>query len=331
MTNDNLKPANLPTTNLFTSRHFHLEQLAEGVFAAINAEEGWAICNAGIIDLGDRTIVYDAFSCPQAANDLREAAESLTGRPVRMLINSHYHNDHIWGNQAFSAEVNIISTGKTRQLIITEGAAEIKWYGEKAQKRLETLEAQYAESDDEAVRQELKPAIYDYQAIVAALPILQVRLPNLTFTGELVFNGPKRSARLLSYDNAHCGSDTILYLPEDGIVFMEDTLFINCHPYLADGDPVVIQRVLADVKVLQPSILVPGHGPVGTIEHLDVLDGYINNLNTSVEDAIILGLTEVELDNIPIPRPYQQFLFRMFFATNLKFVYQRQMKARNHT
>ncbi len=53
----------------FTSRHFNLEQLADGVYAAIHAEEGWAICNAGIIDLGDRTLVFDSFMSPQAAID----------------------------------------------------------------------------------------------------------------------------------------------------------------------------------------------------------------------------------------------------------------------
>src|SRR5512137_1203789 len=111
------------TDNSYRSRHFHLERLADGVSAAINSEEGWAICNAGIIDLGDRTLVYDTFTSPQAASDLRDAAEYLTGRPARMVVNSHYHNDHIWGNQAFGPEVDIISTTKTRELIITEGAA----------------------------------------------------------------------------------------------------------------------------------------------------------------------------------------------------------------
>ena len=45
----------------FESRHFRLEQLADGVYACINADGGWAICNAGIIDLGNRTLVFDAF------------------------------------------------------------------------------------------------------------------------------------------------------------------------------------------------------------------------------------------------------------------------------
>ena len=63
------------------SRHFRLEQLAEGVYAAIHIEGGGAIGNAGIVDLGDRTLVFDAFLAPQPAADLRTAAEALTGRP----------------------------------------------------------------------------------------------------------------------------------------------------------------------------------------------------------------------------------------------------------
>ncbi len=310
----------------FTSQHFYLEQLAEGVYAAINSEEGWAICNAGIIDLGDRTLVYDAFNTPQAAEDLRKAAEFLTNRPVSLLVDSHYHNDHIWGNQSFDPETDIISTIKTRELIITEGPSEIKWNRETASVRLAQLEAQYAATSDENVRHHLRPLIADFKANVAALPILQIRLPNLTFSEEMVLHGSQRTARLIPFDNAHCGNDVILHLPDDGIAFLEDILFIDCHPYLGDGDPDVIQSVLAQVRQMQPSIVVPGHGPVGGPEHLDVLDGYINRLKSIAADAFSRGLTEEELGQVPIPEEYKHFLFSVFFGVNLKFLYQRQLK-----
>ncbi len=327
MSTSDLQPSNLQPP--FSSRHFTLQRLAEGVYAAINAPEGWAICNAGIIDLGDRTLVYDAFTSPQAAEDLRQAAETLTGRPASLLVNSHYHNDHMWGNQAFGPQVDILSTAKTRQLILTEGASEVKWYSETAQKRLDALEERLAKSQSDVERQQLVPAIYNYQAIAAALPILEVRLPNLTFTGEMIFQGSKRSARLIPYENGHCGSDAILYLPDDSIVFMEDTLFIDCHPYLGDGDPEVIQRILAEVKLLHPSVVVPGHGPVGSIEQLDILDGYINQLKTLADEAIRHGVPEEELARTAIPDEYRHFIFSMFFSVNLQFMYQ-QRKSGKH-
>ena len=85
------------------SRHFRLEQLQEGIYAAIHKEGGWAISNAGIVDLGDRTLVFDSFRSTQPALDLRLAAEQLTGRPVSIVVNSHYHADHTWGNCYFPA------------------------------------------------------------------------------------------------------------------------------------------------------------------------------------------------------------------------------------
>lgn len=100
------------------SKHFRLQQLAAGVYAAIHIDGGAAIGNAGIVDLGDRTLIFDTFFTPQAGDDLRSAAEALTGRPIDAVINSHYHNDHIWGNQAFSSDTDIISTVETHRLIV---------------------------------------------------------------------------------------------------------------------------------------------------------------------------------------------------------------------
>src|SRR5690242_19894952 len=86
---------------LVSSKHFHLEELAEGVYAAIATIDGGAVCNAGIIDLGDQLVIFDTFLTPQAATDLRAAAERLVGRAVTLVINSHWHGDHVQGNMSF--------------------------------------------------------------------------------------------------------------------------------------------------------------------------------------------------------------------------------------
>src|SRR6476469_7044401 len=91
--------------------NFTIQQLAPGVWAAIqNDQFGKAICNAGIVDMGDKTLIFDPFMIPEAARELRETAERLTGRPVSIVVDSHYHNDHIRGNQEFKPEATIIST-----------------------------------------------------------------------------------------------------------------------------------------------------------------------------------------------------------------------------
>jgi cyclase len=84
------------------TRHFKIEKLAESVYAAIhNDSGGYAVCNAGIIDLGNKTVVLDPFISPMAARDLKRQAEYLTGRPVSLVLNLDLHYDHTYGNQAF--------------------------------------------------------------------------------------------------------------------------------------------------------------------------------------------------------------------------------------
>jgi cyclase len=144
------------------SKHFRLEQLADGVYAAIHIGGGAAIGNAGIIDLGGRTLIFDAFFTPQAAADLRTAAEEITGRPVDMVVDSHYHNDHIWGNQAFSQHTDIISTAKTRQLIATQGIDVLASFKENAAAELESTLAEYRAAEDEGQRRQISVWI-DYR------------------------------------------------------------------------------------------------------------------------------------------------------------------------
>jgi glyoxylase-like metal-dependent hydrolase (beta-lactamase superfamily II) len=310
----------------YRSDHFTLEQLAGGVFAAVNSPNGWAICNAGIIDLGDRTLVYDAFMTPAAANDLRAAAEALTGRPVDALINSHYHNDHIWGNQAFSTDTDIISTAETRQLIVTEGAKEIKAYSEVIEDRLESVEQRLASTQDAAELVNVNLLSTYLHGIAAALLTLVPRLPNLTFTGELSLVGSKRSAKLLSSSGGHCASDAILYLPDDGIIFMEDLLFSGFHPYLDECDPTQVRQILSEIKSLDATVFVPGHGPVGGVSQLDWMVEYLDCLENLIDQVIDRGGREADLDKVVIPGECRSLLFPHLFPASIKFMYRHRQK-----
>lgn len=71
---------NTAGSSLPGSEHFRLERLTDGVYVAIASDTGAATCNAGIVDLGDRTLIFDTFLTPRAAKDLRAAAAQLTGR-----------------------------------------------------------------------------------------------------------------------------------------------------------------------------------------------------------------------------------------------------------
>lgn len=308
--------------SLFNSAHFQLHQLADGVFAAIHAEDGLAQSNAGIVDLGDRVLIFDTFISPQAASDLRSAVADLLSRPITAVINSHYHNDHIWGNQAFPSDVPIIATRTTRELIITLGAEEHQGFQAHSPERLSALEAQLDQEQDEARSRLTAYSIAYYRAILGALSQLEIRWPNLTFTDQMDFYGPKRVAHLICYGGGHTGSDSILYLPKERIIFMADLLFVGTHIYLPDGDPDELRRTLTRVMQLPAATLVPGHGRVGNPNDVERMIGYMDCLDALVKNAIQQDVGGEAVTHIPMPDEYREWIFPAFFPANLQFLYQ---------
>ena len=109
----------------FSSKHFVVHEVSGNVYAVIHSDGGWQIGNSGIIDLGDSTLLFDTGLTPQSARDLRDASVHLTGREPTYVVNSHYHNDHIRGNQCFP-ESKFISTSLTRELIDSKGRKEFE-------------------------------------------------------------------------------------------------------------------------------------------------------------------------------------------------------------
>lgn len=308
----------------FGSKHFDIHNLADGVYVAIATNGGWAICNAGLIELGGQLLVFDTFVTPQAARDLLQFATDYFGRSPQLVINSHYHNDYIWGNQAFAPEASILSSARTRELILTAGREELDWNAANANQRLASLRAEFEKTDDARQRQELSLWIGEYEGIAAALPGLTVRAPGITFDGRLELFGDKRGCQLLTYAGGHTASDTILYLPQEGIVFMADLLFVGCHPYLADGDPGELLAALREIGRLDARSFVPGHGPVGTLEDVKLLIAYIEDCLEVAGRLVKVGSAgEEAIRELAVPAPFQSWQLSQFYRANLRFVCER--------
>ena len=96
--------------------HYRLREVAEGAWAAIASPEGNARANAGIVDLGDATLVFDTFMDPAPARALQADAARLTGREPSIVVNSHWHPDHVRGNRVFEG-AEIVATARTKALV----------------------------------------------------------------------------------------------------------------------------------------------------------------------------------------------------------------------
>jgi cyclase len=303
------------------SKHFQIKQLASGVYAAIASEQGYASCNAGIIEIGDRTIIFDTFLTPEAARDLPKVAEQLTSNRITHVINSHEHNDHIRGNQVFRSDVDIISTVKTREAIARNEPETIKLEKETIHKEIHDVESKLDTEKDPKRRRELALLLSYMRGVSKSHYELKTRLPNITFEHKLAIHGTKRTVELIPLAG-HTKSDVILFLPEERIAFMSDLLFVNMHPYLASGSPEQWKKSLAKVRALGVDIAVPGHGPVGESADFSAMLQYIQSLENIVLNMIESGKSAEQASFEPIPAPFDTWLcLENFFVTNLKFLY----------
>jgi cyclase len=303
------------------SKHFQIERLADGVYAAVASEQGYASCNSGIIDIGDRTILFDTFLTPEAARGLLKAAEQLTSNKITHVINSHEHNDHIRGNQVFRPDVDIISTVKTREAIARNEPEQIKSEKETILKEIIDAQSKLDAEKDSKRRRELALLISYMQGVSKSHCELKTRLPNVTFERELTIHGTERTIKLLPFAG-HTFSDVVLYLPKEKIAFMGDLLFVNMHPYLASGSPEQWKQSLAEVEGLEAKIVVPGHGPVGRSTDLSLMFQYIQSLEGIVANMIKSGKPMEQASFEPVPSPFDTWLcLENFFIANLTFLY----------
>jgi glyoxylase-like metal-dependent hydrolase (beta-lactamase superfamily II) len=218
---------------------YRFEALADGVWAAIVNEGSGAIGNAGIVDLGDRTLVFDTGVSPAAGAELRGQAATLTGRPPALVVNSHWHGDHVYGNQAFDG-IPIVATARTRQLVETAGA-----------ERLATNRAG-------------NPALNE----------VRLTPPTDAFEGSLDLG----RAELLTYGGGHTESDSFLYLRDERILFTADLVVVQAHPWVGDGDVGTWIEILGRIDELSAQTVSPGHGPVGTGGDVTAMRAHLERL-----------------------------------------------------
>jgi len=304
------------------SSHFRLQQLADGVYAAIAVEGGAATCNAGIVDLGNCTMVFDAFLTQQAAIDLNAAAERLFGRRVEYVVNSHFHNDHIRGNQAFEG-ARIVATPKTREWLVANGQEDIRANARDVPKELQALE----NGEDEMMQREKKMWLGYYRGLMESFPTLKLKIPDLTFDASLVFHGARRTAEVVTYGGGHTKSDAILCLPDDRIAFLGDLLFVEAHPYLGEGDPRELVSTLKKIGTLSMKDIVPGHGSVGTPRDLEVMCQYVSDLEKMAGEVVKAGGSEDQAAEKAIPKAYEDWKFCIFFEPNMRFIWGRLSKS----
>ncbi|WP_157800379.1 MBL fold metallo-hydrolase [Sporolactobacillus pectinivorans] len=298
------------------SKYFSLTPLADGVWAALSIPGTGSWSNAGIIDIGDQTIIFDAFATPTAADDLRIAAEKLTGRQATIVLNSHYHLDHVNGDQVFK-DVPIISTKLTREQIAIQQPKFIEIFKDNAG-LLDQTKVEIEQEKNPEKRQELEDLLGEYSMIIKDTERFKLTLPTITFEDEITLNGARISANFITYGGGHTSSDSFLYLPKEQIIFLADLMHIGYHADIRQGNVDHWLDILKKIKNLKIKKVVSGHGTIGTAKVLDDMIDYLYAIKQISIDWIRSGGTIENVDQIDVPEKYTSYGAPSIFYYNIK-------------
>lgn len=302
------------------SEHFSLEQIGDGIYAAIAREGKGARANAGIVNLGDSALIFDTFMTPQAAKDLLTAAERLCGVPLKYVVNSHRHGDHVLGNIVFPDNVVIISTSVTRHKMIKkvpEAIRSLRQQKSQLDQNNRAAQDRLNDAQDEDERTAILDEMRSCQIMLDAIPQLKPRLPNWTFEQQLVLHGTKRDVELLTFGGGHTESDAIMLLEKEAVVFAADLLFKDTHPWTGDGDLDQWALYIKEIEGLKPKVIVPGHGPLAKKRDFAGFKRYLKMLTKTAEKLLAEDNLEAAIEAAEVPEAFSQLTRPERFQRNL--------------
>lgn len=317
-------------STLFESVNFELVELSEGVYSCIHKIGGKAICNVGIVDTGVETLIFDSFLSPDVAQELLGILEKMDLSPLKYVVNSHCHNDHIRGNQVFPKEVKVISTARTIELISNNEPLDIADEQNYAPARFAYFDSLYHAYDGDQNARDYKQILMwrPYYEILSRSHLeIQTRLPDTVVDSILNLDGPKRRVELITKGPGHTESDLVLYLPDDKILFSGDLIFNKCHPYVAHGNIDLWKAWLDYLISMNINQIMPGHGALGSKELIPQMKTYLVDLEMTAKSMLETDAVP-NVSNQPVPEPYKDWWFDQFYPVNLGFAYEHFMQAK---
>ena len=262
--------------------------VAEGVYAWIGAGGD---SNAGAVDTPHGIIAIDAQQYPRLARRFRAAVEAKTGKPIRLLIDTHCHLDHTAGNIVF-ADVPILAHDKTLAAMHANLGAKhgAHWTISDYATKIKMLFGQnlfdlVPENDPAQAwfRQRIGLADYDTMTIAP---------PTETFADRVTFHLPHDTMRLNYWGPAHCDGDIVISLAKSKVAFLGDLLFYGRFPWLGDCDLSGLIDRLARVLTLDVAVVIPGHGMPTDLAQVSRFRDMLVALRSAVDTAIKAGVSE---------------------------------------
>jgi glyoxylase-like metal-dependent hydrolase (beta-lactamase superfamily II) len=228
-------------------------------------------------DIGDDGIVIVDDQYAPLAEKIQAALQGITDKPIRFVINTHYHVDHTDGNEYFQKQAPIITHDNVRKRLESSGVS-----GNRG------------------------------SFSFPANPKPKGALPILTFDHDVTIHLNEEDIRVMHLPNGHTDGDSIVYFPKSNVVHMGDDFLRIGFPFvdLSAGGSVrgliaaledVIPRLPSDVKVI------PGHGIVSNIDDMRTFVRMLKETRAAVERGCKQGKTLEQLKEEKVLEPWKDW------------------------
>ncbi|WP_069743872.1 MBL fold metallo-hydrolase [Streptomyces sp. EN23] len=240
-----------------------LEEVADGTYAYIQPEGGWCVSNAGILlepGRGGGPVLVDTAATLARARALRAALRGLTPDRPRMIVNTHFHGDHTFGNAELAGPGTVVVA-------------------------------------HERTRTEMAAAGLGLTGLWPGVDWGDIRLvlPDVTYRHQLTVHQGDRVIELIHPGPAHTTNDTLVWLPRERVLFAGDVVLPGCTPFVLMGSVAGSLDTLRLLRELDPETVVGGHGPVSGPEALADTEAYFHRLQETAAKGRAAGLTPLQL------------------------------------
>ena len=245
-------------------------ELRPGVFAVLSGD---GTANAGFVVGDEQVLVVDTMMLPSQGEELLAAVERAAPGLPKLVVITHFHGDHTFGNMFFR-DAPIMAHHTVRRRIEEGGPAIIE--------RFIRFRPEHAD---------------EFRKV-------RFVLPNLCYEYGFTLHMGRRRVEMFHPGPAHTDGDTVVHLPDEGVLFAGDLLFTGIFPAaLPEADTRGWVRVLAELERLPSATLVPGHGPLSTMDDLRTERQYLEYVQEEVRRCLARGAAKEDAVKTVGPGP----------------------------
>lgn len=278
---------------------FDIQQVANGIYFAQARPQAMLNCNAAIFVRSKDVVVVDTHSKPSAAASLlSQMKREVTPKPVRYVINTHFHWDHTQGSAAYrrtGEKVDFIASAATRDLMAKLSVDRMKASVGEVPKQIDGLRERAAHSISAAEKAFCADQVRQLEAYQAELKDYAPELPTITFDKSYVLHDPAYDLHIDFRGHAHTAGDVVVFCPQQRAIATGDVIH-GFLPFIADGFPRIWPGTIDAIGQADFRNIMPGHAALQTDRTVMTnLRNYIEELTGRVEQGKKAGWTVAEM------------------------------------